>query len=433
MGLSLSLLYLNVYQTPLKFVLVVLALVFGVFSNKQKAVQLSKMCFFAAMVLFGFELLMFSLSAQSSFIAQIEIMLAVNGLSILLLTLILYFLFRNSFAVLTVLYAFYLKGFIADHQVINAILSVMVYNSAWYMYGTRNAHRETRAVCYSIVLITIITGIFIIGAEILAPNIFLQRSQTPLAFVANAVILSLVMGVIGYILSLRIDEFTDKFFPNGQSKDVRQIQIFTSKNHYPITYLVEFFEQEYKKLFALINSMLTLIVSEWSAVEDIHHAKIEKYSEISKRIMREMEDLEIQINQSERTVKQAQTIFKIRERLTGLKTLANSLHEVYQMKLKILDISYANLLKNKASFVEPLTSVQEFCEYIFSQYIETDEEDVQKITSLLGELSTKLSIYREDLINLKNSEEFTKEEMELVFGFVGQLQLINIAIKKIAN
>src|SRR5690606_22206593 len=122
-----------------------------------------------------------------------------------------YFIFRNSFAVLTVLYAFYLKGFIADHQVINSILSVMIYNSIWYMYGTRKAHRETRSVCYGIVLITFLTGVITISIELLFPHLFLQRSQTTVAFVANSLILSLMMGVIGYILSLKIDEFTDRF------------------------------------------------------------------------------------------------------------------------------------------------------------------------------------------------------------------------------
>lgn len=433
LGLSLSLLYLNIYQTPLKFVLVVLALLFGVFSNRQRAVQLSKMFFFAAMLLFGFELLMFSLTAQSSIIAQLEIMLAVNSISVLVLTLILYFLFRNSFAVLAVLYAFYLKGFIADHQVINSILSVMVYNAFWYMYGTRNAHRETRAICYGIVLITFLTGVLTISLELLVPDLFLQRSQTSLSFVANSVILSLAIGLIGYILSLKIDEFTDKFFPQTESKDVRQIQIFTSKNHYPITYLVEFFEQEYKKLFAMINSMQTLIVGEWASSEETHHAKIEKYSKISSRIMVEMEELEIQISQSERTYKQAQKIFKVRERLSGLKTFAQSLSDIYQLKLKLASLSNVKLRENKMIFVVPLQKIQEFCEYIFSQYIESDVEDVQKVTTLLGELSESLAHFRANLVDLKNSKDLSKEEIELTFEFVSQLQLINLAIKKIAS
>lgn len=432
-GLSLSLLFLNLYVTPIKFALVVLALIFGVFSNKNKAVQLSKMFFFASMILFGFELFTYSLSSQSAIVNQLEVLLSVNRLSIVLIALIFYFIFRSSFAVLAVLYALYLKNFIADDQVVNAILSVMVYNSFWYMIGTKNAHRETKAVSYAVVLISILTGIFITAVQILFPDWFMQKSQSALAFFVNTLILSLVMGFFGFILSLKLKEFTDKFFPAGKIKEIRQIQIFTSKNHYPITYLVEFFEQEFKKLFALINSIQTLILSQWVSSQDVNQEKIEKYSAISQRILKEMEDLEIQMNQSERTLKQAQKIYQLREKLNGLKALVHSLNTIYQIKLKILDKNHPNLEKNKMFFIQPMQKTQEFCDFIFTGYIDSESEDLQKVSLALGQLTEDLAKFRENLITLKDSVSFTKEEMELIYEYVGQLQLLSIALHKIAK
>lgn len=432
-GLSLSLLFLNLYVTPVKFALAALALIFGVFSNKNKAVQISKMFFFAAMILFGFELFMYSLNTNSAIISQLEILLTINRLSIIVIALIFYFIFRSSFAVLAVLYAFYLKGFISDDQVVNAILSVMVYNSFWYMIGTRNAHRETKAVSYAVVLISITTGIVVTATQLIRPDWFIEKSQSLFSFTLNALILSLVMGFFGYLLSLRLSQFTDKFFPAGKVKELRQIQIFTSKNHYPITYLVEFFEQEFKKLFALINSIQTLILNEWVASQESNQEKIQKYSAISERILKEMEDLEIQMNQSERTYKQAQKIYRLREKLNGLKALVHSLSKVYDVKLKILDKTHPNLEKNKMFFIQPIQKIQEFCDFIFTSYIETDSEDLQAVMGALGQLTDDLAKFREDLITLKDSVTFTKEEMELIYEYVGQLQLLSIAIHKLAK
>jgi hypothetical protein len=433
MGLSLGLLYLNLYQTPVKFLFIALALIFGVFSNKNKAIQISKMFFFAALILFGFELFMYALSSHSAIVSQIEVFLSLNRLAIIGITLIFYFIFRNSFAVLAILYAFYLKNLISDDQVMNAILSVMVYNSFWYMIGTKNAHRETKSIAYASVLITIATGILVIAFEILFPEWFIQRSQSTLAFILNCIVLSFLMGVVGYILSFRLEDFTNRFFPVGDVKEIRQIQIFTSKNHYPITYLVEFFEQEYKKLFALINSIQSLILSQWVTADDINQEKILKYSDISQRILKEMEELEIQMNQSERTYKQAQKIFRLREKLNGLKSLVHSLNTIYQIKLKILAVEHPNLQNNKMFFIQPIQKVQEFCDYIFSTYIMTDSDDVQKITALLGQLAGDLAKFREELTSLKDSVPFTKEEMELIYEFVGQLQLLSIAIHRVAR
>lgn len=433
MGLSLGLFYLNLYQTPLKFLFIALALIFGVFSNKNKAVQISKMFFFAAMILFGFELFMYALSTNAPVNAHLEVLLSLNHLSIIGIALILYFIFRSSFAVLAVLYALYLKNFISDDQVMNAILSVMVYNTFWYMIGTKNAHRETKSIAYASVLITITTGIIIIAFEMLFPDWFIQRSQSTIGFILNCFILSLVMGILGYFLSFRLKEFTDKFFPPGKEKEIRQIQIFASKNHYPITYLVEFFEQEFKKLFALINSIQSLILGQWVTAQDVNQEKIQKYSEISRRILREMEELEIQMNQSERTFTQAQKIFRLREKLNGLKSLVHSLNTVYEMKLKILAEDHPNLQKNKMFFMQPIQKIQEFCDYIFSSYIETDSEGIQKVTALLGQLTSDLAKFREDLITLKDSTSFTKEEMEMIYEFVGQIQLLSIAIHRIAR
>lgn len=433
MGLSLALLYLNLYQTPLKFLFIALALIFGVFSNRNKAVQISKMFFFAAMILFGFELFMYALSTNSAIVAQLEVFLSINRLAIIGLTLAFYLVFRSSFAVLAILYAFYLKNLISDDQVMNAILSVMVYNSLWYMIGTRNAHRETKSMAYASVLITIATGILMIAFEILFPDWFIQKSQSTLGFILNCIVLSLAMGAVGYLLSFKLESFTNRFFPKSEVKEIRQIQIFASKNHYPITYLVEFFEQEYKKLFALINSIQSLILSQWVTAEDVNQGKIFKYSDISQRILREMEELEIQMNQSERTYKQAQKIFRVRERLNGLKSLVHSLNTVYQIKLKILTAEYPNLQKNKMFFIQPIQKIQEFCDYIFSTYVVTDTEDVQKITALLGQLREDLAKFREELSALKESVSFTKEEMELIYDFVGQLQLLSIALHKIAR
>ncbi|MES2769935.1 MAG: hypothetical protein V4596_12390 [Bdellovibrionota bacterium] len=432
-GLSLSLLFLNLYESPIKFVLVALALIFGVFSNKNKAVQISKMFFFAATILFGFELFMYSLNIQSVLIAKLEFLLSINRLSIILIALAFYFIFRNSFAVLAVLYAFYLKNLITDDQVMNAILSVMIFNSFWYMIATKDAHRETRSVSYAVVLITIVTGIIVIAAEMVFPELFIQRSQSPLAFTANCLMLSLLMGVIGFVLSRYINPFTDRFFPAGNVKEIRQIQIFTSKNHYPITYLVEFFEQEYKKLFALINSIQTLILNHWGTAADENQEKIQKYSLISQRILKELEGLEIQMNQSERTALQAQKTFKIREKLNGLKALGSSLSTIYEIKLKILDNKHPNLEKNKMFFAQPIQKVQEFCDYIFSSYIEADADDPQKMTALLGQLTEDLTKFKADLITLKDTVKFTKEEMEMIYEYIGQIQLLNIALHKIAQ
>lgn len=432
-GLALSMLFLNLYDSPIKFVLIALALIFGIFSNKNKAVQVSKMFFFAAMILFGFELFMYSLNEQSALISQLEVLLTINRLSIVVIALIFYFVFRNSFAVLAVLYAFYLKNLISDDQVMNAILSVMVFNSFWYMIGTKDAHRETKAVAYAVVLITIITGIVVIASELIFPEWFMQKTQSPLAFTANCMVLSLLMGVIGFGLSKSINVFTNKFFPAGDVKEIRQIQIFTSKNHYPITYLVEFYEQEFKKLFALINSIQTLILSQWVTAQDVNQEKIHKYSSISERILKEMENLEIQMSQSERTYLQAQKIYNLRERLSGLKSLIHSLNTVYEIKLKILDKEHPNLGKNKMFFVQPIQKVQEFCDFIFTNLIESDVQDVQKVTTLLGQLTEDLAKFRADLITLKDSVKFSKEEMELIYEFVGQIQLLSIAIHKIAK
>ncbi len=430
-GLSISLGYLNLALTPLKFVLVALALLFGVFSNKNKAVQLSKMFFFAAMILFGFELLMYSISSESLILSQVEIFLSVHKISIVLLALIFYFVFRNSFTVLAVLYAFYLRDFITGEQAVNAILSVMVYNSFWYMIGTKTAHRETKSVSYATVVITIITGIIVTMVQMGWPQLISMKTQY--SFILNALLLSLVMGILGYILSFRISEFTQRFFPIGPTKELRQIQIFTSKNHYPITFLVEFFEQEFKKLFALINSIQTLILNQWSSEPDLNQEKIHKYSAISDRIMREMEELEIQMNQSERTLKQAQKIYKLREQLSGLKALVGSLGTVYEIKLKILDKKHLRLEENKSLFVQPIQKIQEFCDYIFTSYIDGDSEDVQKISTSLGLLTEDLAKFREELVMLKESVSFTKEEMELIYEYVGQIQLMSIAIHKIAK
>lgn len=430
-GLSLSLVYLNLYVTPLKFVLVALALVFGVFSNKNKPVQLSKMFFFSSMILFGFELLMLSINKNSVIIFNLEMMLSYHKLSIVLLALVFYFVFRNSFTVLAVLYAFYMKSFISAEQAINAILSVMIFNSFWYMIGTKSAHRETKSVSYATVVITIVTGILLTIGQMLWPHLFMPQHQ--FAFVVNALILSLLMGVLGFILSFKIEEFTNRLFPTGPVKELRQIQIFTSKNHYPITFLVEFFEQEFKKLFALINSIQTLILNQWTSAPDVNQEKIQKYSAISERIMKEMEELEIQMNQSERTLKQAQKIYKLREQLNGLKALVNSLNSVYEMKLKILDKQHLRLEENKSLFVRPIQKIQEFCDYIFTSYIEGEVEDVTKISSTLGQLTEDLARFREELVSLKDSVSFTKEEMELIYEYVGQIQLMSIAIHKIAR
>lgn len=147
-----------------------------------------------------------------------------------------------------------------------------------------------------------------------------------------------------------------------------------------------------------------------------------------------MEGLEIQMNQSERTLKQAQKIFKLREKLGGIKALIHSLNTVYQIKLKILDDEHPNLQKNKMFFVQPLQKIQEFCDYIFTTYIAVDiEEDVPKVTALLGQLSSELAKFRDDLIALKDSTQFTKEEMEMIYEYVGQIQLLSIAIHKIAR
>jgi hypothetical protein len=432
-GLSLSLLYLNLYQTPLKFILVAVALVSGVFSNTNKVAQISKMFFFAAMILFGFELFMYSLNSNSTIINQLDIWLSINRLSIIAIVLILYLVFKNSFTILAILYAFYLRNLISDDQVVNAILSVLVYNSFWYMIGTKNAHRETRAISYAAVLISVMTGIVVIGAQIIFPDWFIEKSQSTLAFTLNCIILSLVMGLFGYLVSVYITEFTNKFFPAGKVKELRQIQIFTSKNHYPTTYLVEFYEQEYKKLFALINSIQSLISSQWVTSEDKNQGKIEKYSQISNRILKEMDELEIQMSQSERTVKQAQKVFKLREKLGGLKSLVHSLTSVYQIKLKILDNLHPRLEENKVFFVQPLQKIQEFCEYIFSSYIETESEDVQKVIALLGQLTEELAKSRSALLNLKDSEEIEKDEVDLIYEFVGELQLLSIAIHKLAR
>lgn len=432
-GLALSMLFLNFYDSPIKFLLIALALIFGIFSNKSKAVQVSKMFFFAAMILFGFELFMYSLSDKSALIAQLDVLLTVNKLSIIVITLLFYFIFRNSFTVLAVLYAFYLKNLIYDDQIMNAILSVMIFNSFWYMIGTKNAHRETKAIAYAVVLITIITGILVIASEIIFPEWYMQKSVEGLAFTANCLALTLLMGAVGFGLSKFLKAFTDKFFPLGDVKETRQIQIFTSKNHYPITYLVEFYEQEFKKLFALINSIQTLILNQWATAKDSNQEKIQKYSSISDRILMEMENLEIQMSQSERTYLQAQKIYRLREKLGGLKSLIHSLNTVYEIKLKILDTEHSNLGKNKMFFVQPLQKVQEFCDFIFSNMIETDIEDVQKVTALLGQLTENLAKFRADLITLKDSTKFTKEEMELIYEFVGQIQLLSIAIHKIAR
>jgi hypothetical protein len=431
-GLSLALLYLNLYNTPLKFILVALSLGFGAFSHKNKAMQISKMFFFAAMILFGFELLLHSLNMNSTIVSNLELLLSLDRLSVIAISLILCFIFRNSFTVLAILFALYLKNFISDDQVINAILSVVIFNSFWYMVGTKNAHRETKAISYSIVLISVLTGTLIIAAQLVFPNWFIEKDQSPLAFMLNCLILSLAMGLFGYLLSLRLTEFTDKFFPNGKVKEIRQIQIFTSKNNYPITYLVEFFEQEYKKLFALINSIQSLMLTQWLTSADKNHDKIQKYSAISKRILKEMEDLEIQMNQSERTFRQAQKMYKLREKLMGLKSLGNSLGAIYQIKLKILDSNHPGLETNKLFFVQPLQKVQEFCDFIFSSYIEAEPQNVQQVTALLGQLNVELEKFRADLITLNDTVTFTKDEMELIYEFIGQIQLLSIAIHKVA-
>jgi Na+/phosphate symporter len=432
-GLSLALLYLNLYETPLKFFFIGLSLIFGFFSTRHKAIQISKMFFFAAMILFGFELLMHSLNFNSPIVSNLELLLSLNRLSIIAIALILCFAFRNSFAVLAVLYAFYLKNLISDDQVINAILSVVIFNSLWYMVRTKNAHRETKAVSYAVVLISALTGLLIIATQIIFPSWFIQKDQSLLAFTLNCLILSLVMGIFGYFLSLRLEDYTNQFFPKGKVKDIRQIQIFTSKNNYPITYLVEFFEQEYKKLFALINTIQSLMLSQWVNPADTNQTKIEKYAEISKRILKEMEDLEIQMNQSERTYRQAQKMYKLRDKITGLKSLLFSLNAIYQIKLKILDSNHPNLEQNKTFFVQPIQKIQEFTEFIFSSYIETETENIQQVTALLGQLKEDLTKFRDDLITLKESLTFTKDEMELLYEFTGQIQIMNIAIHKIAH
>lgn len=433
LGLSLSILYLNLYDTPLKFLFMGLALAFGVFSNKNKAAQISKMFFFASIILFGFELLMVSLEASSEIVSKLEVVFSIYRLSIIGFVVLLCFVFRNSFSVLAVLYALYLKNIISDDQVVNSILTVLVFNSIWYMISTRNAHRETKAVSYAVVLISALTSMLVIGTQLVFPNWFIERSQSYLAFPLNCFIFSLVMGILGLILSPKLKFFTDKFFPVGEVKEIRQIQIFTSKSHYPMTYLVEFFEQEYKKLFALINSIQSLILSQWVSSDEAHDSKIQKYSQISERILKEMQELEIQMNQSERTLRQAQKIYKLREKLNGLKSLVHSLGSVYQIKLKILDNSHPVLQENKMFFIQPLQKIQEFCDFIFSSYIEVEFEDVQQVTALLGQLSEDLAKFRVELSALKESSSFSNEEMELIYEFVGEIQLLSIAIHRIAR
>lgn len=395
LGLSLSLFILNINDPQILYVFAGVTLFLSFVSDRSSLFRVSKLFFYLCLVLISFSFLVYTLSHPGGAGHFETLIKQVMGSRYLIVpfTLVCFLLFKNSFTVLGLLYALKLSYGITDIHVLVGAVTLFVYNSFYFLVVTNNSHRETKLIAFIQLFLVLSVSVICLSAFYIYP----------LSFFTMLIVYALVLGLLGLMLAPSLSIIAENLFPRMLNKTTRSIQLYSSVYNYPVTLLIEFYYQEYKKLFVHTNATFELTISNLIKQDSATSEKIHKYFEIAEKVFLELYRLEIHLHEIEKTQAQAKSVTEYSARLRSLSRLMESIR-FFQ------DVSASHL--HDESHILFFQKINDSCGYLLSQLLEHD--DTKRIS-----ISTHLADW--DIFSKKLEEQ--KEKGQLESGLCSEMQI----------
>ncbi len=368
LGLSLAISVLNLSSPVLIFGLLMLSLGLSFLSDRSTFNRISRLVFYFSVILASFSLLLYVLGQMPSegYVASLAVELRSNPYLIIPFSLICFFAFKNTFTVIGILYAFHIIYHLNSLYIYIGTLSLFIWSAFQFVYKTRDSHRETKLVSFLNLISLLIVSIVCL--------IVFRKSNYE--FIEMLFIFSLGLGFLGLVASFYLPTLAIKLFPRMKNATTRNVQLYSSVFNYPATLLIEFFYQEYKKLFVHVNTTFEMMISNLTQKDSEVATKLNKYFEISENVFHELKGLQMRLHEMEKTERQARFVYECELRLMSLARFVESIR-FFQ------DMSASNVLEN--SHIRFFQKIYDSSTFVLTEMIETEEIKAVSISLLLSE------------------------------------------------
>lgn len=388
LGVCLALSILNLGAPSLILILLVSTLALSFLSDLPWAHRVSRLLFFFILILISFSYMSYILekSYVSLYVLNGLSSLKAHPLGLIGFSIASFLILKSTFATIGILYLLYLSFGFSSLLVFSGAFSIFLLGALGFMFKSKDSHRETRLVSILNFLALITSGL----------GVFLLLSYVEISFLPSLWIFSLILGGVSFVFSFFLKSLEENFFPRKSDSVSRHIALYSSVYNYPGTLLIEFFYQEYQKLFAHISTTFEMINFSFFQIEDRPSGKINRYMSISKKVFVELKRLQIRLQEMEKTESQAQFIFTYDSRMRALKRFADSMEFFYNLSAKY---------KFHKSLLPFFKKTYETLVYILSEMIE-DKKIPESSVSPLFEVWDGFS---KSVIHLRDSGELDPE------------------------
>jgi hypothetical protein len=157
--------------------------------------------------------------------------------------------------------------------------------------------------------------------------------------------------------------------------------------------------------------------------------RAQKYFDISRKIINELENLEVKINQKEKTRMQAEKIFYIHDRISGIKDYSETLLLLFELKRKIEILNDGNI-KLSTLIANSISRYTEIFEYIFSRTVEKD-----KIEFNIDQLKNRMDEANSDVVttSLELRPHLDDSHMKIMDEFLSNLRSLSRSLLRVAS
>jgi hypothetical protein len=368
LGLVLALFVLNLNSPVFVFTLLIITFFMSLLSDKPRFHRIVRLSLYFTLILASYSLLIYVLNQMSSegYITMGLSLIRETPWFIILFSVVAFLFLKNSFAVLGLIYALNVSQILSGLHAFAGAVALFVFGAIQFALKTHKSHRETKLISFLNLFVIMISSSLVL--------IFANHKS--LHFLSLLLIFCILIAVFGALLGLNIQKLNQVFFPKSLNQNTRNVILYSSVYNYPTTLLIEFFYQEYKKLFVHVNTIFEMLIQNLVQKDRDVVTKLNKYFEISEKVCLELRRLQIHMHEMEKTEKQAQFVYECESRLKSLNRFVESIRFFHDISAQYSMTEF---------HIRFLQKVYENSTFILTEMIEKEEIKTVSLALLLEE------------------------------------------------